>query len=70
MTETQARRELKTLRLTRGWSYDDLTEDINRRLGGDRVSMPTVRRFIQNQTTPHDTTTHDICKYLEKVQAA
>lgn len=67
MTEMKARRELKNLRLARGWSYDELTVDINKRLGGERVSMPTVRRFIQNATTPHDTTVHDICAYLEKV---
>ena len=67
MTEVQARRELRNLRLNRGWSYDELAADINRRLGGERVSMPTVRRFIQNMTTPHDTTIHDICTYLEKV---
>lgn len=67
MTEMKARRELRNLRLERGWSYDALTADINKRLGGERVSMPTVRRFIQNATSPHDTTIHDICAYLEKV---
>ena len=67
MTETQARRDLKSLRLARGWSYDELAADINKRLGGERVSMPTVRRFIQNMTSPHETTIHDICTYLEKV---
>lgn len=69
MTETEARRELRNLRLSKGWSYDELTADINKRLGGDRISMPTVRRFIQKTTIPHDTTKHDIVAYLEKVQA-
>lgn len=50
-----------------GWSYDQLTADINRVLGGERLSMPTVRRFIQNMTDPHDTTVHDVCAYLAKV---
>ena len=68
MTELEARRELKSLRLSKGWSYDELTADINRRLGGDRISMPTVRRFIQKSVTPHDTTKHNIVVYLEKVR--
>lgn len=67
VTETIARRELKSRRLEMGWSYDQLTADINRVLGGERLSMPTVRRFIQNMTDPHDTTVHDVCAYLAKV---
>ncbi|HXI11338.1 MAG TPA: hypothetical protein VNM92_01665 [Thermoanaerobaculia bacterium] len=60
------RTALKQHRLSRGMSYDDLTEDIASALGSDRkLSIWTVRAFIDGSSTPHETTAYAIEQYLK-----
>jgi ribosome-binding protein aMBF1 (putative translation factor) len=65
MTVAQLRQSLRLHRLDRGWSYEQLAVAIS----AERVSAATVRRFIESETEPHDTTTYAVEKYLEQVAA-
>lgn len=60
MSVDQLRRALREHRLKRNLSYDDLAHAI----GADRVSGPTVRRFIESETEPHEQTIYAVRTYL------
>lgn len=69
MTINQTRTTLKAWRLQKAWSFDALYADMVRVLGERAPSAPTIRRFIEKETTPEQTTTHVIGEYLEKIEA-
>lgn len=57
----QLRDALRGHRLDRNLSYDELAAAI----GVEKVSPATVRRFIESETEPHQTTAHAIEQYLK-----
>ena len=56
------RKRLREHRLRHNLSYEALAEAI----GADRVSLATVRRFIESETDPHETTVYAIESYLQR----
>lgn len=65
MSVAQLRRALREHRLERNLSYDELAAAI----GLDRMSAPTVRRFIESETEPHETTVYAVEAYLKHKRA-
>lgn len=68
MTLNQLRAALRTLRLERGWSYDELAADIQRVNGDDRVSPATVRRFLLSEHQQRELTEYAIRSYMDRVK--
>lgn len=68
MTVNQVRGTLRTLRLERGWSYDELAADIQRVNGDDRVSTATVRRFLAEDHQPTERIEYAIRLYVDRVK--
>lgn len=66
MSVEQLRRALREHRLEQNLSYDELAAAI----GLDRVSAPTVRRFIESETEPQEMTVYAVRTYLSKTEAA
>jgi transcriptional regulator with XRE-family HTH domain len=63
VTLQQLRTALREHRLERHLSFDELAQAI----GADKVSAATVRRFIESETEPHETTTYWVERYLDRV---
>lgn len=70
VTVNQLRAALRSLRLERGWSYDQLATDIRRTNGDDRVSEATIRRFILAEHHPRETIEYALRSYLDRTKAA
>lgn len=72
MTLIQLREAVRTLRLERGWTYDELAADIRRVNGNESVavSVSTVRRFILAEHPPRETHEYAIRLYLSRVAPA
>lgn len=69
MTVNQLRSAVRSLRLERGWTYDQLAEDIQRVNGDAKVSAATIRRFILAEHHPRETHEYAIRAYLERQKA-
>lgn len=68
VTVNQLRASVRSLRLERGWTYDELAADIQRTNGDDRVSAATIRRFILAEHHPRETIEYAIRAYVDRVQ--
>lgn len=67
MTVKQLRRMLNEHRLREGWGYDRLASAMA--AGGLGVMAGrTLRRFVEGETVPHESTTYRVREYLKGVQ--
>jgi hypothetical protein len=64
------REALRTHRLANRMAYDDLTEDIASVMGERyRLSVRTIRQFIEGSVQPLETTAYTVQQYLDKVRS-
>lgn len=70
MTANQLRAAIRSWRLDRGWTYEQLASDIQRVNGDGRVSAASVRRFIAEDHQLTERLEHAIRAYVEHVKVA
>ncbi len=68
MTTQELRTALRAIRLDRGWSYDQLAEDIQRSNHNSLVSAATVRRFLAEAHEPTERLAHQMRGYVARRQ--